>query len=305
MMKKMPVPELINTIERQLLPKFHDATLCTQYAWWLLEYVTHKPELSLIGQSNFRWSEQDQKKLDDALAQLITHDMPLSYLLGSIPFCGLDIISKPPVLIPRPETEEWCANLIDQLQPLRDESLWILDLCTGSGCIALTLADALPKAKVYGTDISDIALALANENKSHNHIANVQFLRSDCFDQIPKEFKFDLIVGNPPYIPESQWQALENSVRNWEDKNALIAPDNGLALIKRIIDEAPLYIKPNELMKKRDIPQLVLEIDSTQANAVADYLALRQYNEVTIKKDLENKDRVATGRIDDVAICQT
>ncbi len=304
-MKNIQITKLVASIEEKLQKKFADATLCTQYAWWLLEYITQKQELDLISQNDIRWSDEEQKKLDDALTKLIKQDMPLSYLLGSTPFCGLDIITKAPVLIPRPETEEWCANLIDQLHHIRNEPLWILDLCTGSGCIALALADALPKAKVYGTDISDAAFALANENKSHNHIANVQFLRSDCFDQIPKEFKFDLIVGNPPYIPESQWQTLENSVRNWEDKNALIAPDNGLALIKRIIDQAPLYIKPNELMKKSHIPQLVLEIDSSQGKAVADYLALRQYNEVTIKKDLENKDRVATGRVDNVAINKT
>ena len=201
MMKTIQIPMLIALIEKKLHKKFDDVTLCTQYAWWLLQVVTQKDEVTLISLNNIPWSEHNQAMLDDYLGKLINKDMPLSYLLGSAPFCGLDIITKPPVLIPRPETEEWTANLIDQLNPLRNESLWILDLCTGSGCIALALADALPKATIYGTDISDTALALANENKRHNHIPNVQFLHADCFDQIPKEFKFDLDCGKSALYP--------------------------------------------------------------------------------------------------------
>lgn len=292
---------LIALIQKQLLTKFQDAT-CTQYAWWLVEFITHKQELDLISQNDIDWSDQDQKKLEDALDNLINKDMPLSYLLGSTPFCGLDILTRPPVLIPRPETEEWTANLIDQLQSVRNEPLWILDLCTGSGCIALALADSLPKAKVYGTDIAEYSIALAKENARHNHITNIEFLYSDCFDNIPKEFKFDLIIGNPPYIDQKQWPTLDKSVAQWEDKNALIAPDNGLAIIKRIIDNAPEYLKPNALLQKKNIPQIVLEIDSTQGDAVSTYMKKHAYNQVCIHKDLEGKDRVASGRIDNVAI---
>ena len=236
---KTTIGHLISDIEKKLISKFKDATLCTQYAWWLIEAITQKTELQLISNEEITWGQKDQQALDDALDKLINKNMPLAYLLGSTPFCGLDIITKPPVLIPRPETEEWTANLIDQLQSVRNEPLWILDLCTGSGCIALALADALPKAKVYGTDIGDAALALAQENARHNHITNATFLYSDLFAQIPKEFTFDLIVGNPPYIDEKEWNTLEKSVTQWEDRNALIAPDHGLALIKRIIDTAP------------------------------------------------------------------
>ena len=91
-------------------------------------------------------------------------------------------------------------------------------------------------------------------------------------------------------------------MREWEDKNALIASDNGLTLIKRIVDQAPLYIKPNADMKKNNIPQLVLEIDHTQGAAVSTYMKKHAYNQVCVHKDLEGKDRVASGRVDDVAI---
>ena len=162
--------------------------------------------------------------------------------MGSTPFAGLEILTQPPVLIPRPETEEWTVNLIEQLQGLPDKKLQILDLCTGSGCIALALADALPQAKIFGTDISDSALALANHNKIHNHIPNVEFLRSDLFAQIPQKFTFDLIVGNPPYIDEQEWNNLDPSVTQSEDKHALLAADHGLALIKKIIAAAPIIL---------------------------------------------------------------
>ncbi len=293
---------LISQIEQKLIPKFNNATLCTQYAWWLIETITGKKEINLISQQEFKWTDTNQKKLDEYLDQLINKDMPLQYLLGSTPFGNLDILCRPPVLIPRPETEEWCMNVAQQLQFLSNQQLWILDLCTGSGCIALALAKALPKAKVLATDIHDEALALAQENAAHNHITNVTFLRSDLFAQIPGEFTFDLIVANPPYIPEKDWATLDKSVSQWEDKNALIAKDSGLALIKKIIDRVPEYIKTNDELKKAQLPQLMLEIDHTQGAAVAEYMKQHGYNQIKITKDLEGNDRVASGRVDNVAI---
>lgn len=301
-MKKANVSQLIPSLEKKLLPKFHDETLCTQYAWWLIQAITGKDETQLIADGEVKWDVAEQKKFDEALDALTNKHMPLQYLLGSTPFAGLEILTQPPVLIPRPETEEWTIKLIEQLQSVPDKKLTILDLCTGSGCIALALAEALPQAKVYGTDISDIALALAEQNKLHNHISNATFLRSDLFAQIPKEFTFDLIVGNPPYIDEKDWLQLDKSVTQWEDKHALIAADHGLALIKKIIDNAPKYLKKNETLKQKNIPQLILEIDYTQGKAVKEYLEKADYNQIAIYKDLEGKDRVASGRIDNVAI---
>ncbi len=300
-MNTITITTLISNTQQKLHAKFHDATLCTQYAWWLIQAITKKTELQLVNASPLQWSNDHQKKLDAYLEKLINQDMPLQYLLGSTPFAGLDILVKPPVLIPRPETEEWCINLIDHLEPLRGQPLALLDLCTGSGCIALALADALPKARVYGTDISASALELAQENKQHNHIANVEFISSFLFDQIPSDFTFDLIVANPPYIPEDQWKTLDKSVTQWEDKQALLAADNGLALIKQLIEKAPQYLRANDALKKLKIPQLIFEIDYTQANAVTDYMQKHGYNQITVTQDLEGKDRTISGRIDNVA----
>lgn len=300
-MEKKSVHSLIKSITGQLMPKLSNLSLSTQYAWWILQALTHKKEVELLMKSEIHWHEKQEAQLQEWLHAFIKEDMPLQYILGNVPFSQLEIMVKPPILIPRPETEEWALDLITRLQPLRNEPLSILDLCTGSGCIALALAQALPKAHVYGTDTNDSALALAKENAHHNQITNCTFLYSNLFEQIPHSFTFDIIVGNPPYIPEAEWPKLANSVKNWEDKNALTAKDQGLALIKKIIKEAPSYIKQNEFLKKQSLPHLLLEIDYTQAKEVLAYMQQHGYTDITIKKDLEGNDRVACGRVNHVA----
>lgn len=295
------VAQLIISIEKKLHTHFKDKILCTQYAWWLVQAITHKSEIELISTVTVDWSTDNAQQLEQSIDALINKHKPLAYILGSTPFAGLDILVRPPILIPRPETEEWICNLIDQLHPFKNEPLQILDMCTGTGCVALALADALPKAKIYATDINDAALELAQENARHNQISTVTFLRSDLFNEITPTFTFDLMVSNPPYIDERSWNTLEPSVREWEDKNALIAPEHGLALIKRIITQAPAYIKKNDQLKKAAIPQLSIEIDSTQGITVSTYLKEHAYNQIEILKDLEGKDRIATGRVDYVA----
>lgn len=296
----MQVNTLITQIKNRLSKKFDDPILCQQYAQWLVQAITQKSELELITAQEIEWSDAQQKLIDEALDNIINHNMPLAYILGSTPFLGLDILIEPPILIPRSETEEWVSNLIDELFHVRNEPLTILDLCTGSGCIALAFADAFPKSRVYAIDINEKALELSKQNAKHNQISNVTFLHSDLFAAIPKDLKFDLIIANPPYIPESQWNILEPSVKNWEDKNALIAPDGGMELIKKIIDQAPAYVRRNEKLEKYTSTQLAIEIDVTQGQALSTYMENHGYTHVGIIKDLEGKDRVVIGRVDHV-----
>lgn len=297
----MLVNTLITQIKNKLATKFDDGTLCQQYAQWLVQAITHKSELELITLHSIDWSDYQQSHLDDVLDKIINHNMPLAYILGSMPFAGLDILVHPPILIPRAETEEWVCNLIDQMHPTRNQPLTILDLCTGSGCIALAFADAFSRAHVYATDVNQSALELAKENAKHNQISNITFIHSDLFENIPQNLTFDLIVANPPYIPEQAWSALEPSVKNWEDKNALIASDAGMALVKKIIDRAPEFIKHNQELQKNNCPQLAIEIDETQGAQISTYLQKHGYTHVMIKKDLEGKDRLACGRVEHVA----
>lgn len=175
---------------------------------------------------------------------------PGQYISGVQEFYGLEFKVGPGVLIPRPETE----GLIDLVlnSPLSAGKPLILDLGTGSGCIAATLAHELPGARVVATDISEAALATAMENAIKNGVRDrVDFIRSDLFDGLGHHgagFDFDIIVSNPPYVTVSEFNALEPEVRVHEPSVALIGGEDGFDFYRRIANDAPLYLKPGGLL---------------------------------------------------------
>lgn len=287
------VLDLIKSIMERLKDRHPDDHIAQQQdAWWLLEALTDTTEADLIAQKEIELTHQQKEQLDTWLHEHVANHKPLQYILGFVPFCNLEIIVKPPILIPRPETEEWAFNFGQQLQELEHKDIAIFDIGCGTGCIALYLATISPLFTVYATDISEEAIELSKRNAVHNQIANVGFVISDLFAQLPVK-QFDVIVSNPPYIPEREWNNLDTSVTQWEDHKALIAGDDGLDIIKKIIEKAPRYLKKNEEMSQKQIPQLVLEIDYTQGAAVSDLLKQAGFINIHILKDLEGKDRVA------------
>jgi release factor glutamine methyltransferase len=291
----MKVAEHITDIEQQLLTVYDDALLCRQYAWWTLQTILNMNKAQLIAAEALVLTGDQQSTIAHWLTELIVHKKPIQYLIGSVPFCDVDILVELPILIPRPETEEWCAALIEQLKNLNNQQITILDLCCGSGCIALALARAMPLATVYAVDISPTAIALTKKNIAHNRVSNIVVVESNLFSAIPGQIKFDLVVTNPPYIAEREWSSLDESVTRWEDKRALCAPDDGLAIIKQIIEEVPNWIVYNEEIDTRNIPQLVIEIGYQQGPAVCALMRHADYADVKIGKDLEGKDRVVSG----------
>lgn len=295
----MKVIDLIHDSEHQLRLVYSDPITCHQYAWWLLEKLTGKKKAQLIAQETVSLSTSDHNTLQEWLQNLVDEHKPIQYILGSVPFNGVDIIVKPPTLIPRPETEEWTCNLIEQLQTINTEALSILDLCTGSGCIAVALAKSLPHATITAVDIAQSALLLTQENAKHNAVTNITCLKSDLFNALPEGSVFDLIVSNPPYIAEDEWSSLDVSVTHWEDKRALVAQDHGLAIIERIIHDAPRFLKPNHDIQSQHIPQLTLEIGYQQGPAVKKLMDDAGYTQTQIIKDLEGKDRIVVGSIYD------
>jgi len=301
-MKTGTMEKLRLSIEQKLKKTFQDPVLCTQYSWWILEALTGQKKEQLITRSTDDLSEEQLNRLDDWMKEILNRNKPLQYILGSVPFLDLEILVEPPTLIPRPETEELCADLITQLTQLNNQKIKILDIGTGSGCIALSLAKALPNAQVYATDIADAALELAQKNATHNNIKNISFIKSDVFQNIPTDLKFDLIVSNPPYIAPEEWKDLDPSVVEWEDRTALIAQNKGLAIIERIVKQAPQFLKENKELAQHNVPQLLIEIGYTQGSAVSRLLENAGFDAITIKKDLEGKDRIVTGRVKDVAI---
>lgn len=292
---KNSVITLIQYLATKLSERFADGVICQQYARWLVAALYKKDILLLITETNFVLTPDQQKILEHWIVLLVDKQMPIQYILGTVPFCNLTLAVEPPVLIPRPETEEWVAHLCQQLEPLQNKSLTILDLCTGSGCIALALAQALPYATVYAVDVAPYAIALARKNAERNNCTNIIFVQADLFAAFTQQnIVFDLIVANPPYIALTEWQTLDLSVQQWEDALALTAPDNGLAVITRIIEQAPRYLKKNIFFEQYAVPQLVMEIDRTQANSVMQLMQTAGFMQAWVTQDFSGQDRVVS-----------
>jgi release factor glutamine methyltransferase len=265
-----------------------------QQAWWLLEALKKETEEKLLIKTQIDLSDTEKKLLDDWINRRVKKE-PIQYILGHVPFCNLDILVKKPILIPRPETEEWVSWLLDKLSKSKNESLDILDVGCGTGCIALALAKGFPKSKVIGVDIDAMALALSQENKIHNEIRNASFLKSDFYDQIPHSLKFDLIVSNPPYITEKDWATLSETVRIWENKNALVAQNNGFEAFEKIVTKAKDFLKKDSCLKKFGLPNIVLEIGKGQEAHVELLLKNNDFKNVEILSDMEGINRWIAG----------
>lgn len=257
--------------------------LSLQEAWWLIQAATQQSKEHLIC-NNYALTEKETQLIESWIQEIQEHHKPLAYILGWQPFLDLKISLQPPTLIPRPETEEWVEATIKMLRQANLNKLTILDIGTGSGCIALALAQALPDSHVYAIDISEHALSLAQKNALQNKITNVTFIKSDLFAAIPTDLKFDLIVSNPPYIPRKA--VLQPSVLNWEDHHALFANRQGIDIIEQIIKNSQAWLQSNSLPF-----QLILEIDETHTNLVQKILQTYNFSAIYIKKDAFNKPR--------------
>ncbi|BDC35274.1 release factor glutamine methyltransferase [Candidatus Dependentiae bacterium Noda2021] len=291
----MLITQIINYIENALMPRYQHLHTCNQYAWWMLEEITKKTKTQLLILHQLGLTVAQRSQLDDWIYKQVVLHIPLAYLIGSVPFNNVIIDVKSPVLIPRPETEEWVSNLIDALQKIPQKRLSILDLCSGTGCIGLSIAKAFAKSHVVAIDISDEALALGKHNAHKNNIPNITFIRSDLYTDLPPAFTFDLIVSNPPYIAESEWEDLDDSVRKWEDSRALVAPNEGLELIEKIVQNASTYLHPNPDLCAQKINNLYIEIGYRQGAAVKHIFEKYHARNAAVIKDLEGKDRVVTG----------
>lgn len=205
---------------------------------------------------------------------------PLQYILGHTPFAGLDLVTDSRALIPRPETEELVERLAVRFKETPPSR--ILDLGTGSGALALALAKTFPNAQVVGVDASAPALALAQENAQRNQLPQVQWLSSNWFAAV--DGSFDLIVSNPPYLTEHEWQSAEPEVKNYEPRSALVADNAGLADLFTILETAPHYLTPNGC--------LALETGIAQEAALKEKIdSLATYTSPAFESDLSNRPR--------------
>ena len=211
---------------------------------------------------------------------------PLAYVLGTAEFCGLTLKADRRALVPRPETEMLVELLQERCAPAPGR---VLDLGTGSGCIALALASAWPGAEVVAVDASEEALALARENgESTGLAARVRWLKSDWFSGLPVDARFDLIVSNPPYLTAEETAAAEPEVRTYEPASALTAAEAGMADLRKIIAGAPRFLAPGGW--------LAMETGIAQHAALLADLARAGLHDGESVKDLADRDRFVVAR---------
>ncbi len=226
-------------------------------------------------------SKENSQKINIIIKRLKAYE-PIQYILGETEFYGLKLKVTPDVLIPRPETEELVQWVI---QSKITANAVILDIGTGSGCIALSLKSQLPDATIYAVDVSAKALEVARENAVDNHL-EVHFSQADILNwQNYNWEKYDLIVSNPPYVRELERQAMSANVLNFEPQNALFVPDNNPLIFYRAI--AALAQK-----KLSENGMLFLEINENLENEMIELLQLFGFRNIELKTDLNGKPRM-------------
>lgn len=248
----------------------------------LLAFVLGKNRSYLRAWNDKILNAQEISQFESLISQRET-GIPIAYLTGTREFWSRDFFVSPDVLIPRPDTEiliEHCLEKIPQNLPFQ-----ILDLGTGSGIIAITLACECPNVKIIAVDASESALKIAQKNADFHDCQNVEFILSDWFLNVPK-IKFDLIVSNPPYICENDEHLTQGDVR-FEPKTALIATENGLRDIIDITKNAKNYLISNG--------QLLLEHGYNQAQDVQIILRNMGFTNVCTYHDLAGQPRITTG----------
>jgi release factor glutamine methyltransferase len=249
----------------------------------LLGFVLGKPRTYLRAWCDNRLTDQ-QITAFDALIKLRQQGIPIAYLTGSREFWSRDFKVTADVLIPRPDTElliELSLELIPKNKPVK-----LIDLGTGSGIIAVTLAAERPNAHVIAVDASLAALDVAKYNTQYHQLTNIEFYQSDWFSNIPKSH-FDLVISNPPYIASDDEHLQQGDVR-FEPKTALIAKHQGLSDIKIIADQARHYLKPEGY--------LLIEHGYNQALQVQAIFNALAYDKVQSYQDLSGQLRVTNGQ---------
>ena len=230
-------------------------------------------------------SEDEKAEIRSLILNRVKTRKPLQYLLGYEEFFGYRFKVNEAVLIPRPETEllvEQCINFLYKVEKPK-----ILDIGSGSGAISITIAKELPESSVLGVDISDEALEVARENKDLNGAKNAKFIKSNVFSNVNYK-EFDLIVSNPPYIPDYEYRELMPEVRLHEPKLALTAENDGYYFYEKISKEAPGYLKQGAY--------LAFEVGYNQAAKVKELMEENGFENVGILRDYEQIDRMVIGR---------
>ncbi|MDH3382960.1 MAG: peptide chain release factor N(5)-glutamine methyltransferase [Deltaproteobacteria bacterium] len=244
----------------------------------------------LTGIPRSRISREAQKEVGNpapALRSLLRRRFsgePVQYILGAWDFFGREFHLTRDTLIPRPETEGLVERIVEEWRREKRETGRMLDVGTGCGAIAVTLAAELSGVEVIASDVSGGSLAVARGNACRHGVAGrVRFLRADKYSALKRGYRFDVVVSNPPYVSEMEWDSLPWDVRGFEPAGALLAGPDGMAVIRPLVADTWEYLKPGGM--------LWLEIGESQGVALQ-RLPCGPLHFVGVEKDLAGRDRV-------------
>jgi release factor glutamine methyltransferase len=252
----------------------------------LISKLTGFSNTEIILNKNTIFSAEQRKILDSFIEKLKIH-MPIQYILGKTEFYGLEFIVNQSVLIPRPETEELVEWILSSVHD--NSNLKLLDIGTGSGCIAISLKNSLPKSQVNAFDISEEALLIAQKNAELNNL-KINFEQVDILKNLNLNERWDVIVSNPPYIPENEKIEISQNVLDFEPHLALFVPEiDPLLFYKKIADFGKTHLNENG--------SLFFEIHYTKANQIIELLKSLGYIEIELRKDIFKNDRMIKAKI--------
>ncbi|ABQ08053.1 peptide chain release factor N(5)-glutamine methyltransferase [Flavobacterium johnsoniae] len=266
------------------LSSLYDAYEAESFFYLILEDKHKLRQIDLALNHELAFTEEDFVVWDSLLAQL-KKEVPIQYLLGKTNFYGLDFEVNENVLIPRPETEELVEWIISENKGIdRKEKIKILDIGTGSGCIAVSLAKNLPNADVYAIDVSKKAIETAKRNAIRNDV-NVTFIFQDILQAEELKCKYDVIVSNPPYIRNLEKEEIKKNVLDYEPHLALFVDDNDALLFYRKIAS----LAQNNLLAKG---QLYFEINQYLGKEMIELLGKMDFINIDLRKDIYDNDRM-------------
>lgn len=249
-------------------------------AWLLLEYISHMNRAAFFLRQQENASEEEICQYRELIRQRGSH-IPVQHLTGTQEFMGLEFLVSPDVLVPRQDTEV----LVEKLLPLVPGKK-VLDVCTGSGCIAISLAKLGGPERVDATDLSGKALDIAGRNAKKLE-ADVTFYQGDLLENISE--KYDIIVSNPPYIATGVVRGLMPEVREHEPLLALDGGADGLVLYRRLLEQVPSHLEPGG--------SFAVEIGYDQGKAVSELFVEHGFEKVECCQDLCDNDRVVIGSL--------
>lgn len=272
----------------QTLTPIYDATEAESFFYLILENRLQMKRVDLALHPEIEFSESQLQDYNDILKKL-EQQIPIQYILGSTSFYGLEFEVNENVLIPRPETEELVQWIISNQQINASTNQRILDIGTGSGCIAIALAKNLPNAQVFAIDVSEKALATAKNNADRNEV-KVNFIKQDILNTENLEQSFDIIVSNPPYVRNLEKDEIKQNVLAHEPHLALFVEDqNALIFYDKIANLSQRHLNPNG--------QLYFEINQYLGKEMVQLLEQKGFSAVELRKDIYDNDRMIFGKI--------